>query len=190
MLIEIDDKIISTEIFNQKFVCDLQACKGACCIEGDAGAPLTSKEVEAISSNLNSILPYMTEEGIAAIENQGVSYLDEEEEPVTTLVKGKECAFVFRDQNGITKCSIEKAFLEKKIDFNKPISCHLYPIRVKKFGEYQALNFEKWNICEPACSCGNKLNVPVYRFLKEPLIRAFGQPFFEELELVEKELKD
>ena len=101
MLIEIDDKIISTEIFNQKFVCD-------------AGAPLTSKEVEAISSNLNSILPYMTEEGIAAIENQGVSYLDEEEEPVTTLVKGKECAFVFRDQNGITKCSIEKAFLEKK----------------------------------------------------------------------------
>lgn len=189
MLIEIDDKIISTEIFSQKFVCDLQACKGACCVEGDAGAPLTTEEVEEISSNLNAILPYMTPEGITAVENQGVSYLDEENEPVTTLVNGKECAFVFRDENGITKCSIEKAFIENKINVNKPISCHLYPIRVKKFGEYQALNFEKWNICEPACACGSKLNVPVFKFLKEPLIRAFGKQFYEELEIVEKEIK-
>lgn len=189
MLIEIDDKIISTEIFSQKFVCDLQSCKGACCVEGDAGAPLTIEEAEELSSNLNAILPYMTKEGITAIENQGVFYLDEENEPVTTLVNGKECAFVFRDEKGITKCSIEKAFSENKITNNKPISCHLYPIRVKRFGEYQALNFEKWKICEPACSCGSKLDVPVYKFLKEPLIRAFGKQFYKELEVVEQEIK-
>ena len=188
MLIEIDDKIISTEIFTQKFVCDLNACKGACCVEGDAGAPLEKEEVEAISTHLEFIQPYMSEEGIEVIKEHGVSYLDDEGEPVTSLINGKDCAFVFRDQKGITKCSIEKAFLDKKINFNKPISCHLYPIRVKKFGDYQALNFENWHICRPACSCGSQLNVSVYKFLKEPLVRAFGQEFYNELEIVEKEI--
>jgi hypothetical protein len=188
MLVEIDDKIISTEIFTKNFVCDLNACKGACCVEGDTGAPLSSDEVTLIQQHLDDIKPFMTKEGIEVVEESGVSYLDVESEPVTTLVNGKDCAFVYRDETGVAKCSIEKAYREKKIDFNKPISCHLYPIRLKKFGEYTALNYNRWEICSPACSCGDKLNVSVYRFLKEPLIRAFGEGFYKELELVDKEI--
>jgi len=189
MLVEIDDKIVSTQIFDKKFVCDLNACKGACCIEGDAGAPLTQEEVGFLERDLEAIKPYMREEGIKAVESSGVSYLDEENEPVTTLVNGAECAFVFFDEKGITKCAVEAAHLEGKTDFKKPISCHLYPIRVKKFNDYKALNYDKWSICEPACACGEALNVPVFRFLKEPLIRAFGEGFYKELETVDKELK-
>lgn len=189
MLVEIDDKIVSTQVFDKKFVCDLNACKGACCIEGDAGAPLTQEEVSILSDNLETIKPYMREEGVKAVEASGVSYLDEEGEPVTTLVNGGECAFVFFDENGITKCGVEAAYLDGKTDFKKPISCHLYPIRVKQFNEYKALNYDKWSICEPACACGDALDVPVFRFLKEPLIRAFGENFYQELEKVDGELK-
>jgi hypothetical protein len=130
----------------------------------------------------------MTESGISEVEKNGISYLDEEQEPVTTLLNGRDCAFVFQDEQGNAKCSIEKAYREKKIDFNKPISCHLYPIRVKKFGDYTALNYNRWKICEPACKCGEKLQVSVYRFLKEPLIRAFGETFYKELEVVDEEM--
>ncbi len=188
MLIEVEDKVVSTQIFERKFVCDLNSCKGACCIEGDAGAPLTIEEVSIIEEDLESIKPYMRAEGIQAVEQDGVFYMDQDNEPVTTLVNGKECAFVYFDEQGITKCSIEQAHKEGKTSFKKPISCHLYPIRVKKFNEFQALNYDVWDICAPACSCGNELNVPVFRFLKEPLIRAFGTSFFNELLIVEKEL--
>ncbi len=189
MLVEIDDKIVSTQIFEKKFVCDLNACKGACCIEGDAGAPLTNEEVSILEKDLEVIKPYMSAEGIEAVEENGVSYLDEENEPVTTLIDGGECAFVFFDENGITKCAVEAAYLDGKTAFKKPISCHLYPIRVKKFNEYKALNYNKWSICEPACACGDALDVSVFRFLKEPLIRAFGEDFYKELETVDGELK-
>lgn len=188
MLVEIDDKIVSTQIFDRKFVCDLNACKGACCIEGDAGAPLTTEEVSILEDSLDVIKPYMREEGIKAVDASGVFYLDVDNEPVTTLVNGAECAFVYFDEKGITKCAVEAAYLDGKSDFKKPISCHLYPIRVKKFNDYTALNYDTWSICEPACACGDKLNVPVFRFLKEPLVRAFGAPFFDELEAVSKEL--
>lgn len=189
MLVEIDDKIVSTQIFEKKFVCDLNACKGACCIEGDAGAPLTMEEVSILEDSLETIKPYMREEGVKVVEASGVFYMDEENEPVTSLVNGGECAFVFFDENGITKCGVEAAYLDGKTDFKKPISCHLYPIRVKKFNEYKALNYDKWSICAPACACGDALNVPVFRFLKEPLIRAFGDDFYKELEVVDKEMK-
>jgi|TARA_B110000902_G_scaffold196564_1_gene222989 hypothetical protein len=189
MLVEIRDKVVSTQIFEKKFVCDLAACKGACCIEGDAGAPLTVEEVSILEDDLEAIKPYMREEGLKAIEEQGVFYMDQDNEPVTTLVNGAECAFVFFDEQGITKCSIEQANREGKTDFKKPISCHLYPIRVKEFDDFTALNFDKWDICSPACACGDELNVPVYKFLREPIIRAFGMPFFDELEIVNKELK-
>jgi len=189
MLVEIDDKIVSTQIFDKKFVCDLNACKGACCIEGDAGAPLTNEEVSILEENLELIKPYMREEGLKEVEKSGVSYLDEENEPVTALVNGGECAFVYFDDNGITKCAVEAAYLDGKTDFKKPISCHLYPIRVKKFNDYKALNYDKWSICEPACACGDALDVPVFRFLKEPIIRAFGEDFYKELETVDEELK-
>jgi hypothetical protein len=190
MLVEIGDKVVSTQIFEKKFVCDLAACKGACCIEGDAGAPLTVEEVSILEDDLEAIKPYMREEGLKAIDEQGVFYMDQDNEPVTTLVNGAECAFVFFDDQGITKCSIEQAHKEGKTDFKKPISCHLYPIRVKQFDDFKALNYDKWDICSPACACGDELNVPVYKFLKEPIIRAFGAPFFDELEIVNKELND
>lgn len=189
MLVEIDDKIVSTQVFDKKFVCDLNACKGACCIEGDAGAPLTFEEVSTLEDDLETIKPYMREDGVKAVEATGVFYMDEDNEPVTTLVNGGECAFVYFDEKGITKCAVEAAYLDGKTTFKKPISCHLYPIRVKKLNEYQALNYDKWSICEPACACGDALNVPVFRFLKEPLIRAFGDDFFKELEAVDAELK-
>lgn len=188
MLVEIDDKIVSTQIFERQFVCDLSACKGACCIEGDNGAPVSTEEVQIIESYLPQILPFMRPEGIAAVEAHGVAYLDNNQEPATTLVNGAECAFVFFDDAGIAKCAIEKAQREGHIDFLKPISCHLYPIRTKQFQDYTALNYEKWDICEPACACGEKLEVPVYKFLKEPLKRAYGEDFYQELEKVASEL--
>ncbi len=188
MLVEIDDKLITTQLFENKFVCDLNACKGACCIEGDAGAPLTFEEVDTIENALEAVLPYMRPEGVEAVNKTGVFYLDQDGEPVTTLVNEQECAFVYFDEKGITKCAIEKAFLEGKIAYKKPISCHLYPIRVKKLHEYEALNYDRWSICEPACTLGQSLQVPVYKFLKEPIIRAWGENFYKELEVVAEEL--
>lgn len=188
MLVEIQDKIVSTQIFERQFVCDLNACKGACCIEGDGGAPLSREEVQIIEQNLPKIQPYMRKEGIVAIEEHGVALIDEDFSAETTLIEGKECAFVYFDQNNTAKCAIEKANREGQIDFIKPLSCHLYPIRTKQFNDYTALNYEKWDICQPACACGEKLDVPVYKFLKEPLIRAFGSEFYNELTIVAKEL--
>lgn len=188
MLVEIGDKVVSTQLFERKFVCDLNACKGACCVKGDAGAPLTFEEVSILEDDLDVIKPYMRPEGISAVEEQGVFYMDQDNEPVTTLINGGECAFVYFDENEIAKCAVEQAFSEGRTKFKKPISCHLYPIRVKQFNDFTALNYDQWDICAPACACGEKLDVPVYRFLKEPIVRAFGVPFFEELTVIHKEL--
>jgi len=188
MLVEIGNKIVSTQLFERKFVCDLNTCKGACCIEGDAGAPLTDVEINILEEELDHIKPFMREVGIKAVEENGVFYIDQENETATTLVNKKECAFVFFDEKGITKCAIEAANKAKKTTFKKPISCHLYPVRVKHFDNFTALNYNQWDICESACDCGEKLNVPVYKFLKEPLTRAFGEAFFNELEIVNEEV--
>jgi len=187
-MIELENKLISKEIFTKQFVCDLSACKGACCIKGDAGAPLEKKELTSIKKNLEGIKPFMRPEGIKAIEKNGISYADIDGEQVTTLVNKKECAFVFFDENNITKCAIEKAYFENKSTFLKPISCHLYPIRINKLKYYDALTYNVWDICEPACACGEDLKVPVFRFLKEPLIRKYGVDFFKQLEIVGKEM--
>ena len=189
MLIEVKDKIVSTQIFDKKFVCDLNACKGACCIEGNSGAPLTLDEIDLLEENIEKIMPFMRPEGIEQVEENGVFYMDEDNEAVTTLVNGGECAFVYFDENNITKCGIEQAYNSGKIDFNKPISCHLYPIREKQFNDFRALTYDVWPICAPACACGDKLDVPVYRFLKGPIIRAYGEEFFEALAEVDKGLK-
>jgi Fe-S-cluster containining protein len=189
MLIELNDTIVSAEIFKRKFVCDLTACKGACCIEGDAGAPLTTEEVYQIENQLTHIIPFMRKEGIEAVNKNGISYLDQENEPVTMLVDGKECAFVFFDAKQTALCAIEAAHRAGKIENIKPISCSLYPIRVKQYHDFKALQYDEWKICESACSCGDKLNVPVYKFLKEPLIRAFGEAYYQELELVAPEIE-
>ena len=183
MLVEIQDKIVSTEVFEKKFVCDLSRCKGACCVEGDAGAPLTDEEAETLKTELEIYKPYMRQEGIDAIESNGTSY-EFMDEKLTTLVNDKECAYAFFEEDGTAKCAIEKAHSEGKTEFKKPVSCHLYPIRVKQFKEVTALNYDVWDICSPACDLGQQLQVPVFKFLKEPLIRAFGEPFYNELETV------
>jgi hypothetical protein len=190
MLIEIEDKIISSEVFERKFVCDLTACKGACCVEGDAGAPLSMQEVADIKNNLEKIKPYMRSEGIAHIEANDIYYLFDVDEPVTSLVNNAECVFVHFDEKNIAKCAIETAHLAGDIENVKPLSCHLYPIRVKKYNQYTVLNFDEWKICAAACVCGEQLNVPVYRFLKAPLIRAFGKEFYAEMEKIELELNN
>ncbi len=188
-MVEIDDKLISLDVFEKRFVCDLSACKGACCVEGDNGAPLEEEEVGIIEDNLEAIKPYMRKEGLDAVAKTGVFYMDEDNEPVTTLVNDAECAFVFFDENNITKCSIEEAYNKGDISFKKPISCHLYPIRVAKLRNYLAVNYSHWNICKDACKLGAELNVKTFRFLKEPIIRKWGEAFYEDMERVDAELE-
>lgn len=189
MLIEIGDKVVSADIFEKKFVCDLSACKGACCVEGDSGAPLTEEEVSILEDIYEDVKPYMRKEGIDAVEESGVFYMDFDNEPVTTLVNKKECAFVNFDDDGTAKCSVDQAYRDGKINWRKPISCYLYPIRAKKYATFEALNYHEWPICKTACDCGDKLNVSIFRFLKDPLITAYGKEFYQELEQVDEELK-
>ena len=190
MLIEIDNKIISSEIFERKFVCDLSACKGACCVEGDAGIKHDIDYVKVMNKNIEKIIPYMRPEGIKAIQSNGISCTDAENEITTSLIDGKECAFVHFDEHQVAKCAIETAYLAGSIPNLKPLSCHLYPIRIKEFNNYTAVNYDEWKICAPACVCGEKLSVPVYRFLKTPLIRAFGDDFYQTLETIAIEINN
>lgn len=176
-MIIIENTLISEEIFTKKFVCDLNACKGACCVEGDSGAPLDADETKILDEIFEDVKPYLTGEGIKAIEEQGKFITDSDGDLVTPLVDGKHCAYTIFE-NGTAFCGIEKAYLEGKIPFKKPISCHLYPIRITNTPEYILLNYNEWNICKPACACGEKLKVPVYKFLKEPLTRKFGPDWY------------
>ena len=177
-MIQVDDKIISFDVFEKKFVCDLSACKGACCVEGDAGAPLTDKELDVLPYIYDEVRPYMRTEGILEIEKQGFFVVDSDRDNTTPLVNNKECAFVVFDENKMAKCTIEQAYNDGKIDFKKPISCHLFPIRIKEYRDFDAVNYEAINICKPACDCGELLQVPVYSFLKEPLIRLYGEEWY------------
>jgi hypothetical protein len=186
-MVEIEDKIISDELFEKKFVCDLQKCKGGCCVEGDSGAPLRSKEIKEIAKNLSIIKSEMSTKGLNAIKNNDFHYLDPDGDKVTKLVDGKECVFVVFDKNNIAKCSIESAYRKKKINFNKPISCHLYPVRIKKYDSFTAVNVDSWHVCKPACECGTELNVPVFKFLKDAIVRSWGLDFFKHLDSVYNE---
>jgi hypothetical protein len=187
-MIQIEDKIISQEIFDQQFVCDLNACKGACCVEGDSGAPLLKNEAKELEKSYSFIRKYLSADGKEAIKKQGFSVIDSDNDLTTPLVNNRECAYVFND-SGVTKCAIEKAYLEDEISFKKPISCHLYPIRITEYEEFDAVNYESNKICSPACKLGELLKVSVFRFLKEPLIRKYGKSFYTELEVVEKSLQ-
>ena len=188
MLVEIEDKVVSTQIFEKKFVCDLSACKGQCCVSGDSGAPISVEEISILEDEIDKIKPFMTKEGVEVIENQGVFYVDQENDEVTSLIDEKQCAFVSFNKEGVAQCSIEKAYKKGQTTLKKPISCHLYPVRVKQFKEFTALNYNEWDICEPACKCGEKLKIPVFIFLKDAITRAFGCAFFSELLAVNKEL--
>lgn len=189
-MFQIDDTIISLDLLDQRFVCDLDTCKGICCIEGDDGAPLEEEEVKIIEDLLPIIWDDLTEVSKALIKKQGVSYIDSDGEPVTSIVNGEECVFTYTDDQGQCKCAIEKAFREGKTDFYKPISCHLYPVRLQKYDNYTAVNYHQWSVCNCARKLGGKLGVPVYQFLKEPLIRKFGKEWFEQLEIADAELKN
>ena len=187
-MIEIDDKIVSADLLRDCFACDLAACKGICCVEGNAGAPLETDEVDTLEEEYPNYKPYMTPEGIRAVEAQGFMVVDEDGDYTTPLVDDAECAYACTEE-GITFCAIEKAFREGKTTFRKPISCHLYPIRVGNYGLYKAVNYHRWDVCKAAMLLGQKENLPVYKFLKEPLIRKFGEDWYAELELVVEEMK-
>lgn len=186
-MIVIENKIISDDIVESQFVCDLGKCKGSCCEEGDAGAPLSKAELEEVNRNFEAIKPYMTPAAIRHVEKNGKYQYDEEFGWVTpTLAADNEiCAYAIREKSGMIKCAFEQAYNDGKIQWKKPISCHLYPIIAYqgRHGDYERLNYEpRQQLCSPACRLGKKLKVPVYEFLKEPLIRKYGKDFFEVLE--------
>jgi hypothetical protein len=183
-MIAIGKTLISEEVIEKQFVCDLNACKGACCVKGDYGAPLEDDELEIMDSIYEKVKPFMRKEGIEAVEKQGKYLLYERKEWVTPLVKGKECAYVIFDEKNIAKCAIEQAYYAGKVEWKKPISCHLYPVRLnRQKNGYEAVNYDRWNICNPACKLGKSLQVPVFKFLKESLVRKFGAEWYKELEI-------
>ncbi len=179
-MIQVQDKIISLDIFQKHFVCDLNACKGACCVEGDSGAPLLEEEKSRLEDSYEKIKPYMRKKGVIEIDKNGLALYDDDGDLTTPLVNNRECAFAVFEK-GITKCSIEKAYLDGKIDFKKPISCHLFPIRIKSYSYFDAVNYEKIAVCKSACKHGQKLEIPIYLFLKEALIRKYGEDWYKEL---------
>jgi len=182
-MILIEDKIISDDVVERQFVCNLEACKGACCWQGDYGAPLTDEEREILKKIYEDVKPFLLPEGIEAIENQGLyTYVDKAKEYGTTLIANGACAYMTRDENGVAQCGIEQANKAGATNFLKPISCHLYPIRVEHNGIFEAINYDKWEICSAACELGKKLEMPVYQFVKAALIRKYGEDFYEALE--------
>lgn len=187
-MLQIDDTVVSLDLFDEQFVCDLNSCKGICCIEGDDGAPLEEEEVKIIEELLPVIWDDLTEVSREVIRKQGVSYIDSDGEPVTSIVNGAECVFTYTDGNGMCKCAIEKAYREGKTSFYKPISCHLYPVRLQKYNDFLAVNYHRWSVCNCARRLGANLKVPVYKFLKEPLVRRFGVEWYEQMEIAAEEL--
>lgn len=187
-MFQLGKTIVSEDILEKEFVCNLSACRGACCVDGDAGAPLSLEETAILDRIYPQVKPFLRKEGIAAIEAQGKWTIDAEGELETPLIDEKDCAYVIYDGK-TALCGIEQAYNQGLIDFKKPVSCHLYPIRVKDFSEFAAVNYDKWEICDDACSLGKELEVPVYKFVKEALIRKFGIDWYTELEKVAAELK-
>ncbi len=191
-MIAIDNKLISDEVVEAKFVCDLTKCKGGCCDDGDAGAPLETGELDELINNYEAIKPYLTPEGIREIEKQGKYVYDVEFGWVTPTINSGICAYGYRDEKGIIKCGIEQAYYDGKINWKKPISCHLFPIRVSKSkrDDIEYLNYEpRTDLCKAACKLGKQLKIPVYIFLKEAIIRKYGEEFFEALEATAKQMQ-
>ncbi len=187
-MLRINDIIFSLDILEKKFVCDLADCHGSCCKDGDSGAPLTDEEVKVLDDILPSIKEYMRPEGLTAVEEQGTSVVDFENDNVTPLIDNAECAYTVLE-DGIFRCAIEEAWSEGKTYFRKPVSCHLFPIRMKQFSDFLAVNYQELPVCSGARSKGSKYGVYVYEFLKEPLIRAVGEKVYGELCIAAEELK-
>jgi hypothetical protein len=181
-MIEVGSTLVHEDVVRNNFVCNLNKCKGACCLEGDSGAPLDADELDTLNEIYPKVKPYMTAKGIATVEEVGAYVVDFEGDYTTPCVDvHKECAYVIFE-HGITKCAIEKAYENGDITWKKPISCHLYPIRITKYPEFDVLNYDRWSICSPACTFGDELQVRVHEFLKNPLIRKYGEEWYKELE--------
>ena len=176
--------IVSEDIIEKDFVCNLSACKGACCVHGEAGAPLEKEETKILEEIYPKIKPFLRKEGIEAIEKQGTWITSDLGELETPLLSGAECAYVTFNEGGTALCGIEEAYNTGIVNWKKPMSCHLYPIRVKDYNEFSAVNYHKWQICDDACTLGKELQVPVYKFVKEALIRKFGESWYKELEAI------
>lgn len=186
-MIIVGNALVSEDVLEKKFACQIDKCKGECCVQGDAGAPLLKEEADIILEIYDKIEPYISEEGIAEIKKNGYVTRDKDGDLVTVCRDSGECVFVVYEDYGVASCAIEKAYADGVVDFKKPISCHLYPIRAKKYGSYIAMNYHHWDICGDACKAGIEMNVPVYEFLKEALIRKMGEEWFAELSEVAKE---
>jgi len=192
-MIAIDNKLVSDQVLKAEFVCDLNKCKGACCVDGDAGAPLEKAELDKINEVYDAVLPYLNAESIKELEKQGRYVYDKEFGWVTPTIESKVCVYGIRDEAGIVKCGIEQAYYDGKVKWKKPISCHLFPIITKKskHTDTEYVNYEpREDHCKAACSLGKKLKVPVYQFLKEPLIRKYGQQFYDALEATAEHLNN
>ncbi len=180
-MIELDKVLITDEVIEEEFVCNISKCKGACCVEGDLGAPLEKEELQIFEKIYEEVKPYLSDIGIQEIEKQGLYLKDWEDDWSTPVINGKECAYAVYDEDNVLQCGIELAYNDGKIDYKKPISCHLYPIRITKLQAYDALNYDRWEICSDACTFGKELQVPVYKFLKDPLTRKYGEKWYEDL---------
>lgn len=182
-MVQIGETVVSFDLFEETFCCDLGKCLGACCIEGDAGAPLEEAEIAELEELLPAIRDELNPEARRIVDQEGVAYIDQEGELVAQIVDGRQCVFAYRDEkDGCLKCLIERAFRQGRTSFMKPISCHLYPVRLERFNSFTAVNYHRWELCRDARCLGSKLNLPLFRFLKEPLIRRFGAEWYAELE--------
>jgi hypothetical protein len=187
-MFQLGKTIVSEEVINKDFICNLNSCKGGCCIDGDAGAPIEKEEVKILKDIYPKVKPYLRSEGISAIERFGTSIQNEEGEIETPLIDGADCAYVIFDEKNTALCGIEEAYNQGDIEWKKPISCHLYPVRVKQYSSFAAVNYHKWSLCDDACSLGKELQVPIYKFVKEALIRKFGKDWYAELEHMAKNI--
>lgn len=186
-MIRIGDAVVSLDVIERYFCCDITDCKGACCIEGDAGAPITREEEEALKASLPYVKEYMSAQALQVIAAQGVSYTDIEGDLVTSVIENRDCVFCTYTPDGICLCALEKLSDEGKIKFKKPVSCHLYPVRITRYNNFIAVNYDRRKICQGAEKKGEALKIRVYQFLKEPLIRYFGQAWYDELAFVAAE---
>jgi hypothetical protein len=186
-VILIDDTLLSTELFDRKFCCDLKACKGACCVEGESGAPLEPEELAEVEAAFPIIKKRLKPDSLAVIEREGLHVVDADGDHVTPIVKGKECVYATFDDDGTAKCAFEQAHQAGEIEWQKPISCHLYPIRLTPLKDLTAVNYHQWPICGGAVSCGVGLNLSVLQFCKSSLTRRFGEAWFAEATVAERE---
>jgi len=188
MMLEIKDTLVSLDLFTQHFCCNLSVCKGNCCIEGDAGAPVEPDEIAALEEAMEIVWDELTPEAQQVLSTQGVVYPDSSGELVISIVKNRDCVFANHDDEGTCYCVLDRAYRQQRIKFQKPISCHLYPVRLKKLSGTIGVNYDQWDICQCGIDLGSKLSLPLYQFLREPLIRRFGQSWWEECNLVYHEL--